>query len=145
MRNSMMRSITAAAALAVAAGCASAQTYTANIPMTFHAGDKVMAPGSYRFDVVNRFSGTGYPVIAIRSVRSYTAVMLMTAPGSGAPKAWVAEGKLVVSFECLGSDCILRQLWNGRDPDALRFPGRKLTPAEAERAASITVKVAKTQ
>ncbi len=54
----------ATAALVVAAGAASAQIMTASIPFEFRAGNRVMAPGTYRVDAftaesAHRSSGFG--------------------------------------------------------------------------------------
>ena len=51
MKSSTIRTMIAAAALAVAAGTASAQTYKAEIPVSFRAADKLMLPGSYEVKV----------------------------------------------------------------------------------------------
>jgi hypothetical protein len=131
-----MRSMIAVAALAVAASCASAQTYKAEIPMAFHAGSKTLAAGTYDFVVVT--SGSGRQTVAIRSATSYSA-LLVPVPGADAPKAWQNEGTAKLAFECLGNSCSLSRLYNGRDTSTYEFPSRKLAPAEKERMALVTV------
>ncbi len=49
----------------------------------------------------------------------------------------------MLSFDCLGDSCTLRQLWNGSDSATYKFPGRKAPAAEKERMASITVVLTK--
>jgi len=141
MRNLTMRSMIAVAALAVAAASASAQTYTAKVPMSFHAGDKQMAAGSYEFRVTN--TGVGSPMISVRNVTTSSSAILVAAPGPDVAKAWKAEGKPVLAFECLGSNCALTKLWNASSVSTYSFPGLKVRGADAERIASITVALTK--
>jgi hypothetical protein len=137
MKTLTMRSMIAVAALAVAACSASAQTYKADIPMSFSAGNQQMAPGSYEFQVASGSAGRAY--IAVRKTDGSAAVMLLPIAGADAPKAWQKEGKPKIAFECLGKACSLARLWNGQDVSVYAFPSRKLPKAEAERLAVVTV------
>jgi hypothetical protein len=136
MKTLAMRSTIAVAALAVAACSASAQTYKADIPMSFRAGSTQMAAGSYDFQVV---TSSGRANIVVRKADGSAAAMLLPIPGSDAPKAWRTERNPKISFNCLGRSCTLGRLWNGRDVSVYEFPARKLPPAEAERLAVVTV------
>jgi hypothetical protein len=143
MKNLTMRLTIAVATLAAAAVSASAQTYKADVPMAFHVGNKLMAAGSYEFVVSNT---TGHPIVVVRNHHQVKqSAMLLAAPGSDAPKAWRADGTPKISFDCLGSNCSLTKLYNGRDIDAYRFPSPKVAPAEKERIASITLSLVRTE
>ena len=141
MKNFTMRAMFAVAAVAVAAGSASAQTYKAEIPMAFHAGNKAMSAGSY--DVRVLLGATGHSFIAVQNVNTKAAAVLLPIPGPDAPKAWVADGNPRLSFECVDGACSLRKLWNGYDAAVYELPARKLRPAEVERIAVVTVGLTK--
>jgi len=141
MKSFTTRTMIAVAALAVAAGTASAQTYKAEIPMAFHAGNKAMTAGSYDVRVVVGQSGS--EVIQLRNANTKAAAVLVPFHGDYAPKTWVADGNPRLSFECVDGACSLRKLWNGRDAAVYQLPARKLRPAEVERIAVITVGLTK--
>ena len=141
MKTLTMHSLVAVAALAVAAVSASAQSYKASIPMAFHAGDKTLAAGTYKLDVVS--SNHGNPIFTISNTASGRGAFLVTSSGADAPKAWRKAGLPVLSFDCLGETCTLRQLWNGSASATYVFPGHKAPAAEKERMASITVVLTK--
>ena len=141
MKTLTMRSMIAVAALAVAAGSASAQTYKAEIPMSFSAGNTQMAPGSYDFRVVTGSSGHAF--IVVHKADGSATAMLLPIVGLDAPKAWQKEGKPKIGFNCLGRTCTLAQLWNGRDVSVYAFPARKLPPSEAARLEVVTVGLTK--
>ena len=63
MNTNTMKMMIAAAALVVAAGSASAQTFKAEVPVAFQVGNKTMAPGSY--DVRLSVSGAGATVVVV--------------------------------------------------------------------------------
>jgi hypothetical protein len=137
MRTLMTRSMIAVAALAVAAASASAQTYKAEVPMSFRVGTKVLAPGSYQFRVVNAL--TGNHVVSVSNTATHRGALLLSFPGSDAPQAWRAAGNVVISFECLDGNCAPRRMWDGTGTTTYEFRGLKLRPAEQERITSITV------
>jgi hypothetical protein len=141
MKTFTLRSMIAVAALAVAAGSASAQTYKAEIPMAFHAGDKVMAPGTYDVKVILGPSGHGF--IAVHNVNTKANVFLLPVAGSDAPKAWREAGNPVIAFECFEKTCSLRQVWTALDVTTYEIPARKLSPAQGERLAMVTVGLTK--
>jgi len=136
MKTWTMLSMIAVAALTVAAGSASAQTYKAEIPMAFRAGRSVLAPGAYNFEV--QISAAGHGVLMIRRSDTKLVAIVLPTAGSDAPKAWRDAGNPILAFECVGHDCTLRQLWSGQGLTAFNFPARKLSPAAAERASVIT-------
>ena len=136
MKNSMMRLMIAAAALAVAAGTASAQTYNAEIPMKFRAGSTMMLPGSYAVRVSPGI--TGIPQIFVRNLDNQKEIILVPSTGKDAPKAWRDAGKPVFAFECVEGRCLLRSMWTGADLATYRFPG-SLTPHEDGKVAVMLV------
>jgi hypothetical protein len=142
MKTFTMNTIIAVAALAVAAGNASAQTYKADIPMAFRAFDAVMAPGSYEFSLVSGASGRA--ILVIRNVNSHDAVTVAPFPGTDAPKAWRAAAHPLIGFACYGRACAIQQLWDGTSQSTLAIPVRKLPAAEAERASLVTLSLART-
>ncbi len=135
MKPKFTRWMIAAAALAAAAGSASAQTYVAEIPLSFHVQNKLMGPGTYRFHVARAASTE---VVEIYNSDTHTAGMLLPLRKGDAPKTWRDTGKPVVSFECNGGVCALNGLWDGTSEAAYGFPGLKLPPGEA-RTAQVTV------
>jgi hypothetical protein len=137
MKSLTIRWMIAVAALAAAASSASAQTYKAEIPMAFRAGNAQMAPGSY--DFVLLLSGSGHATIQIRDRHGNHSAFVVPFQGSDATKAWREEGKPKISFDCVGNTCSLRKLWDGHDTFAYELPARKLAPAEVERIASVTL------
>jgi hypothetical protein len=122
MKSSTMQWMIAAAALVVAAGSASAQTYKAEIPMAFRAADKVMEPGSYEIQVSSGALGN---VLFVRNSATQSAVALLATVKSDAPKAWRMSGDPRIAFECLAGACRLQQIWNGSAPFAYVFPAPK--------------------
>jgi len=112
------------------------ETYKAEISMAFRAGSTQMTPGSYNFKV-NR-SGSN-PNITVQKTDGSAAAMLLPIPGSDAPKAWQTEGNPKISFNCVDGVCTLARFWNGRDVSTFDFSAPKLSKAEQERLASVTV------
>jgi len=139
MKKHFTRWMIAAAALAAAAGSASAQTYNAEIPLSFHVGDKLMVPGSYKFRL-STTSSVG--VIQIYNVDARTSALMLTGVRRDAPKAWREAGNPVITFECSAGDCAPSGLWTGADPFAYALPGLKLRRGEP-RAEVVTVRLAK--
>ena len=127
MNTSTMRSMIVTAALAVAAGSASAQTYKAEIPMSFRVGQKVMTPGSYELRLS---TDSAIEIVYVRGPES--TVMLTASSKSDAPKKWLQDGSPKLSFECVGGACSLHRLWNGRDDFTYDFALPKATTPEIE-------------
>jgi len=117
----------ATAALAVAAGSASAQTYTAEIPMPFRVGKTTMAPGLYRIRIDPQ---EALKVVSIRNLGNRELVVANAAVKDDVPKAWAEEHKPALGFECVGETCALRSLWNAQDSFAYLFSVRNLPVGE---------------
>jgi len=130
MKRTMTRWMIAAAALAAVAGSASAQSYKAEIPLTFHAGDKVMQPGQYRIYMHGDSNAASFTLYNVDT----KAIGGLVAVRSGqVSKTWQA-GVPVLVFECLESDCTLRQIWNGDQGSAFEFPRLRGRSGEARLA-----------
>ena len=114
--------ILAAAALAVAAGSASAQNLTAEIPLTFRAGGVVMSPGAYTVGI-SRNSGS--TVFLIQNVDTRKSVLLVNYSPTDASKKWQADGRPKLGFECVGANCVLRSIWPATDRTSYTFHGPK--------------------
>ena len=144
MKSSKMRMMIAAAALAVAAGVASAQTntYKAEIPLAFRAGDKLMQPGAY--DVRVSLGATGIAAVTIHNMDNNTTAVAIPTYGNDAPKQWRAAGKPVFAFECAESHCMLRTLWTAKDLSTYRFPGH-ITTGSDKQVAELLVTLVKTE
>ncbi len=122
MNTTMMRTMIAAAALVVAAGSASAQVFTAEVPIAFQAGGKTMAPGTY--DVKLTY-GAASQMIVFYNHNDKSSVALLPGVAGDAPKTWLERRLPTIAFECVAGTCSLRKLWNGSDSFAFQFPGRK--------------------
>ena len=138
-KSSTIRTLIAAAALAVAAGTASAQTYKAEIPLSFRAGEKLMAPGAY--EIRMNLSGSGMNVTLIQNEDNGKAALLLPSRGKDAPKAWKAAGKPVIGFECLEDHCVLRTIWTGES--ATYRLGGSITPKADREVAEVLVTLVK--
>jgi hypothetical protein len=108
MTNFTKNFLVAAAALAVAAGGASAQSLKADIPFAFQVHGKVMPAGTYRVDQI-----TAADVYRFRNDHSGQAVLVLPATKHDARKEWKAEGSAKLAFECGPASCALTELWDG--------------------------------
>ena len=124
----------AAAALAVAAGSASAQTLKAEIPFAFRAGGVLMAPGTYTVTPQHSAGSTAY---MLANKETGNGVILAHYVSADASKAWRGAGSPKLGFECAGTHCALRTLWNGTDRSAHNFLGPKPTGDEPTRMAEV--------
>ena len=122
MNTTTMRTMIAAAALVVAAGSASAQTFRAEIPMAFRVSNKTMAPGSYDFRVTKGAVGQ---MLVISNRETNSSAALVTAVRADPPKAWRAAGAAMIAFSCTAGTCSLRKLWDGSDASTFEFPAPK--------------------
>jgi hypothetical protein len=118
----MMKSMTTklvitAAALALATGIASAQSFRAEIPFAFQAGGKTMAPGIYRVDV----QYSGHKLVTLSNYVARQTIFLSSGAGADAPKDWTAVARPVITFECGIGRCALARLWTGSGEPALTF------------------------
>jgi hypothetical protein len=142
MKTAKVRYIIAAAALAVAAASASAQTYKAEIPLSFSAGQTRMLPGAYQIDVNTSEGGT--VLVRVRNVDANRSIMLIAGVKSDAPKAWVKAGKPVLAFDCIEGACTLGRMWDGLDTTAYNFPHASPRHGESQ-VALITLTPAKSE
>jgi hypothetical protein len=134
----MTRWVIAAAALAAVAGSAAAQTYKAEIPLSFHVGSKIMQPGEYRIYM----HGTGEAAaFTIYNVETKVSDGLTAMRSGHVEKAW-QQGAPVLVFECVGSDCLLHELWTGTTSSAFLFPRPRGRSGEA-RIAVVALTAAK--
>jgi hypothetical protein len=134
------RSLAVAAVLAAAAS-ASAQTYRAQIPMSFHVGEKLLAAGNYEFRMQTTVSGGSE--IVVRNPTSRTGAILFAYRGDAAPLSWQTAGNALLAFDCAGTNCALTTLYPGNDAATLSVPVRKLPAAEREKMAALTVPLTK--
>jgi hypothetical protein len=123
MNKLTMRFMIATAALVVVAGVASAQTMTASIPFEFRAGDRVMAPGTYRIDS-SQLSGA--PLFHLSNVHSGGSIVLLAKAPVDPRKGWAEEGNPRMVFACTSGSCALAELWAGSGSPAYTFRGPKL-------------------
>ena len=119
---------TAAAALLVTAGIASAQdTMKAEVPFAFHVGSKVMEPGTIRVRMV---SGTnGNHAMIVNNYAARRAYIVLPKQVGDAPKDWQASGEAKLGFDCSTGACVLAKIWNGQG-HAYGFYGPKTKSGE---------------
>ena len=134
MKRLTMNLMIAAAALAAVAGSASAQTLKADIPFTFHAGGALLSPGTYQ---VKMNSTNGAPIFILQNADTGKASMVGEYASGDAPKAWTANGAARLAFECAGSRCVLRSVYQGGDAPAHHLSGPKFGPNEEVHTAEV--------
>jgi len=123
MKNTITRWMIAAAALAAVAGSAAAQTYKAEIPLSFRVRDKLMRPGSYRIDLGKMSASGSFYLYNEDTKASVSAVALRS---GGVSKAWREGAAPVLAFRCEANVCALDRMWNGSDTFAYRFSGARM-------------------
>ncbi len=138
MKTNFTRWMIAAAALAVAAGSASAQTYNAEVPLSFHVGSRMMMPGTYQV----RLSTSGIATVVVYNRNTRSSAILLPIAKAGVSKAVRLSAHPVISFECSGGNCALSRLWDGRDSFAYVFPALK-TQTGDPRAEIVTLQLTK--
>jgi len=129
MTNSTIRTIIAAAALTVAVTTASAQTYRAEVPLSFRAGDAKMLPGEYELKL--EINGAS-PKLFVRNLDTHTAVITLATFGEDAPKTWRSAGKPVLAFECTEGSCVLSKLYDGANTFSYAIPHRAVRSGETK-------------
>jgi hypothetical protein len=107
MKNLTKNMMIAAAALAVAAGVAQAQTIKAEVPFSFRVAGTAMPAGEYR---VESKSGVGGPIFWVVNADAHRSIVTIAylhnyVPSSGDPK---------LTFECSGANCALVQMSSGQ-------------------------------
>ena len=109
MKRTALNITLAVAALAVAAGTASAQTMKAEIPFAFRVGNKVMQPGEYRI----RMTSVGTPILHLLNMDGHQSALLSSAYLNDVPKQWAAAGLPKLAFLCGEGPCTVSQIWTG--------------------------------
>ena len=106
---------TAAAALIMTAGTASAQSpMKAEIPFAFSVGNKVVEPGTYRIGFVSRM--TSNVILRVDNVDTKSTHMMLPQASSGPSAKWLAGGAPRLAFDCSSGACVLKQVWFGDGP-----------------------------
>ena len=141
MKTLKTRLTIAAAALAVVAGSASAQSLKAEIPFTFHAQNATLSPGSY---LVTTAYSTGRQYVILRNADTGAAAILAQYFNADTPWAARAADHARLTFECAGRDCVLRELWKGGGNGGFKFVGPKLPRGEDARIAEVALTSTKT-
>ena len=136
MTNLTTKWMLAAAAIALAAGSAAAETYKAEIPFAFRAAGAAMQPGTY---VVSIGQSNQRPIPVLRSLDSGSAVLLPNyvfedATGRVSPKG---GSKLV--FQCGGGSCVLHELSKPGGTETYQFLGPKPARGDDSHIAEITL------
>jgi hypothetical protein len=134
MKRLTMNCMLAAAALTAVATGASAQPMKAEIPFAFHAGAAVLAPGAYTVTLDRGRSGQYFQLTNVDTGRS---VLVGRGGDADALKAWLADGKPRLLFECGAARCVLRQVWEGGGGRGHMIPGRSFGRDEAVRTTEI--------
>ena len=116
MTNFTKNFMIAAAALAVAAGGASAQSLKADIPFAFQVRGKVMAAGTYRVDQIGSAE-----IYRFRNNNDGQAVLVLPAAKHDPRKEWKADGDAKLAFECGPAGCALTELWDGTGRPSYTF------------------------
>ena len=139
MKTSTTRLMIAAAALVVAAGSASAQTYNARIPVAFSAGGAVMEPGSYLIQRVDS-SSQAYTVFNLETHRS---ILVVTGPKTDTPKSWADAGGPKLDFVCWEDGCALNRFYDGEHDFTYKFSHRETTTMASSSLRNVTVAMLK--
>jgi len=126
----------AIAALAMAAGTASAQSMKAEIPFAFRIGKKVMQPGEYR---VHRQSGSQAPMFTLASLDSHQSAIVVASYRGAPSKEWADAGQAKLSFLCGDGPCTLTRVWAGAG-DAYTFHSAPAKDGGDARVAEITLR-----
>lgn len=120
MKRFTMYTMFAAAALTATAASVNAQTLNAEIPFAFQAGSTGMSAGSYDVAVLN---SSGGQLLRVTNRDTHKSAILIHYAGDPL-KAWRAEGKPKLGFECVENHCALRQVWVGYGP-SMKLPSPK--------------------
>ena len=135
MKTLTMHTMFAVAALTVAAVSASAQTYKAEVPVSFQAGGKYMPAGTYEFDMVT--TGSGANVLSVRNRAAHAEVIVLSTSGRDVPKAWRERGGAMISFTSVGGSYSLGRLWNGASAATYEFPTPHISGARVDTASLV--------
>ena len=134
------RVMIATAALVVAASAASAQTMTGTIPFEFRAGNRVMAPGTYR---VEFSQALGTPIFRLSNVDSGGLAILLGQSPVYPDKTRQAEASTKLVFARTDSTYTLTKIWSGPDTSAYTIHGPKLGKDQTAALTEITLRPGK--
>ena len=132
MKTTTTKLTIATALLAVAAGAASSETLSADIPFAFRVGNQAMPAGTYRVQV----TGASNNVVTVKSLTSQDQAIVLPTGLSDASKEWKANSEPVLSFECGAGRCALSRIWTGASAPAYNIAHPKLAAGEQ---ASVTL------
>jgi hypothetical protein len=107
----------AAAASLVFAGVVSAQPIKADIPFAFRIGNRLMQPGPYEITKTT----SAVPIYRLLNVNQRDAALALAGGGSDPGKAWKADGRPRLTFECGETSCALAGIWEGAGEPARAF------------------------
>jgi hypothetical protein len=122
MNTITMRMMIGAAALMIAVGSASAQSYKAKVPVAFRIGNKTMVPGSYDIRLTRGAVGQ---MVVVYNRDTNTSAALVAGVKADPPRDWREAGDPKIAFECTNGACRLSKLWDGSDTAAYQFPAPK--------------------
>ena len=140
MKSLMTNCIIAVAALAVAAGSASAQTLKADIPFTFRAGKTLLTPGTYKLRMA---VSTNRDFLVMQNEDTGASVMLPTFIRGDASKNLKAKGLPALVLVCHDARCVLSELWTGGEASSYYFPTPNLGHDGGLRTAEIALTAVK--
>lgn len=124
MKRTITYMATAAAALIMTAGTASAQSLlTAEVPFAFNVGNKVVEPGTYRIGIVSH--ATGNVILRVDNAGTKSTQMMLPQASSGPSAKWLASGAPRLAFDCSTGACVLKQIWFGENYPTYRLSGPK--------------------
>jgi len=112
----------AAAALAVAAGTASAQAMKADVPFAFQTGRATLPAGTYQISM-----DAGRAIVSIQNGDRTAHVYLL--PTSRVGETKVSDPKLV--FSCVAGHCALSEAWSGQAGVNYSFAAPKVSHKDA--------------
>ncbi len=124
MKRTTIYMATAAAALIMTAGTASAQSLLkAEVPFAFNVGNKVTEPGTYRIGIVSQ--ATGNVILRVDNAGTKSTYMMLPQASSGPAAKWLASGAPRLAFDCSTGACVLKQIWFGENYPTYQLNGPK--------------------
>ena len=131
MKRTITLMATAAAALIMTAGTASAQSLMkVEVPFAFSVGNTVVEPGTYRVGIVSRM--TSNMVLRVDNVDTKSTYMILPRASSGPSARWLASGTARLAFDCSTGACVLKQVWFGEGFSAYELGGPKKHAGEMQ-------------
>jgi hypothetical protein len=131
MTNFTKNLMLAAAACALAAGTAAAQSYQAEVPFSFRAGSTSLAPGEYSISMQGITSGK---LMVVRNLDTHNSIMVQTVSMTGESKGPAAP---TLRFVCWDKRCALESVWVGGYQGAFKLHVAPLGPRELARIETV--------